>query len=233
MLPCSISEFIESKIFLHRESLSGIGSRAARSFPPLRTYEGPRTNLIAQLTSFVGREKEMETAQKLLEHGHLVTLTGPGGTGKTGLALQVAGQVSDKFRDGVWLVELASLTTEAMVLPAVAQVFALQPVQGRSLEKVVADFFRDKSMLLLLDNCEHLIQACAALATELLEGAAGLKILASSREALGVRGEMILWVPFVDFATDFRREKSIKLSVTRKRSNYFPKEDKLSSTISK
>ena len=164
-------------------------------FPPLRASGGRRTNLSPQTTSFVGREREMKAAKQLLEHERLVTLTGPGGTGKTRLALQIAGEVSGNYRDGVWLVELAALSDEAMVLPAIAEVFALQTGPGRSLEAVLADFLRGKDMLLLLDNCEHLIETCAALSETLLAGALGLSILASSREALGVPGEMIFRVP--------------------------------------
>jgi predicted ATPase len=131
----------------------------------------------------------------MVGEARLVTLIGPGGAGKTRLTLQVAGEVADNYRDGVWLVELAPLGEGSMVLPAIANVFGLQPDARRSLEVVLADFLRDKEMLLVLDNCEHLIEVCAALATELLDGAAGLTILASSREALGVAGESILRVP--------------------------------------
>ncbi|MGD8585080.1 MAG: adenylate/guanylate cyclase domain-containing protein [Chloroflexota bacterium] len=165
------------------------------SFPPLRALGGPRTNLPPQATSFVGRQQELRSARQLLEQARLVTLTGPGGTGKTRLSLQVAEELSGRFRDGVWLVELAPLTEGALVLPTVAKIFALQPEPWRPLAAVLADFLRDKKMLLLLDNCEHLIETCATLASEFLTGALGLKILASSREALGVPGEMILRVP--------------------------------------
>lgn len=154
-------------------------------FPPLRASGRRRTNLPTQTTGFVGREREIKAAKQMLEQARLVTLTGPGGTGKTRLALQVARKVFDRYRDGVWLVELAPLTEEAMVLPAIAKVFALQPDPGRSLETVMADFLRDKKMLMLLDNCEHLIETCARVADELLGGSSGLVILASSREALG------------------------------------------------
>jgi predicted ATPase/class 3 adenylate cyclase len=164
-------------------------------FPPLRALGGRRTNLPRQKTSFVGRERQLKAAQELLEEARLVTLTGPGGTGKTRLALQVAGDALDDYRDGVWLVELAPLSDEALVLPTIARVFALQPSPGRSLEAVLADFLRGKELLLLLDNCEHLIETCAAVSETLLDGAPGLKILASSRESLGVPGEMILRVP--------------------------------------
>jgi predicted ATPase/class 3 adenylate cyclase len=164
-------------------------------FPPLRASGRRRTNLPTQTTGFVGREREIKAAKQMLEQARLVTLTGPGGTGKTRLALQVARKVFDRYRDGVWLVELAPLTEETMVLPAIAKVFALQPDPARSLETVMADFLRDKKMLMLLDNCEHLIETCARVADELLGGSSGLVILASSREALGVPREMVLRVP--------------------------------------
>lgn len=164
-------------------------------FPPLLGSGGIRTNLSAPTTVFIGREREIQETLQLLEQGRLVTLTGPGGTGKTRLAQEAARLETANFRDGVWLVELAPLTAEEMVLPAVAKVFALQPLPGQLLEPVLADFFRDKKMLLLLDNCEHLIQACAAAASGFLQDSPGLKILASSREALGVPGEMILRLP--------------------------------------
>jgi predicted ATPase/class 3 adenylate cyclase len=164
-------------------------------FPPLRASGGPRTNLPRQKSSFVGREPQLKAAHRLLERARLVTLTGPGGTGKTRLALQVARELSDDYRDGVWWVELAPLADEAMVLPAIAGVFVLQPRPGQALETALADFLRSKEMLLLLDNCEHLIERCAAVSETLLDGAPGLKILASSRESLGVPGEMILRVP--------------------------------------
>ena len=193
-------------------------------FPPLRVSGGRKTNLSAPTTNFVGREREMKAVEQLLEQGRLVTLTGPGGTGKTRLALQVAAEISDIFRDGVWLVELAPLTAEAMVLPAIAKVFALQPDLRRSLKTVLTDFMHDKNLLLLLDNCEHLIQTCAHLAGELLEGAADLKILASSRESLGVPGEMILRVPSLTlpasddvFAESLRASEAVQLLAERGR----------------
>lgn len=123
-----------------------------------------------QTTSFVGRERELEAGKQLLGGARLVTLTGPGGTGKTRLALQVAAELLEDYRNGVWLVELAPLGDETMVLPAIAKVFALQSGPGRSLESVLADFLRSKELLLLLDNCEHLIEACARIAEKLLEG---------------------------------------------------------------
>lgn len=165
------------------------------NFPPLRAPGGRRTNLPASKTSFVGRDRELALLKQMLVEGRLVTLTGPGGTGKTRLALQAAANETDSYRDGVWLVELAPLAEESMVLPAIAKVFSLQPDPQRSLETMLSDFLRDKKLLLLLDNCEHLIEACATVAGDLLDVAPGLKIMASSREALSVPGETVLRVP--------------------------------------
>jgi predicted ATPase/class 3 adenylate cyclase len=164
-------------------------------FPPLKSLNAYRHNLPVQLTSFVGREKEIGEAHRLLKGTHLLTLTGPGGTGKTRLSLQIAAEVMPEFPDGAWLVELASLAGPTYILPEFAAVFNLIEVPGRPLSRVVADYLRDKTLLLVLDNCEHLIEACAQLADELLRACPGLKIIASSREVLGVAGETSYRVP--------------------------------------
>lgn len=166
-----------------------------KEFPPLKTLNAYRHNLPVQLTSFVGREKELGDTCRLLKDTHLLTLTGPGGTGKTRLALRTAAEVMPDYPDGVWLVELASLAGPSYILPALAAVFNLREVPGRSLSVVVADYLRAKTLLLVLDNCEHLIETCAQLADELLRACPYLKIIASSREALGVAGETSYRVP--------------------------------------
>jgi len=164
-------------------------------FPPLNTLEILNHNLPTQLTSFVGREKEINEIKGLLDTTHLLTLTGSGGTGKTRLAQEVGAQLLTKFRDGVWIVELAPLSDGSQITPALAQVFGLQELPFRPLAAQILDFLRDKKTLLILDNCEHLIKACARLADDLLHQCAGLKILASSREALGIAGEIAYHVP--------------------------------------
>ncbi len=166
-----------------------------REFPPLRSAIRVGSTFPAQMTTFIGREREMNQAQRMLAQARLVTLIGPGGTGKTRLALQVADKIRANYKDGVWLVELASLTEPASILPAVAGVFSLQTLSRQSYESVVEDFLHNKELLLILDNCEHLIEACAELATGFLDNAHGLQILASSRESLGVMGEIVLRVP--------------------------------------
>ena len=164
-------------------------------FPALRSLSALPNNLPVQLTSFIGREKEMAEVRHLLDATHLLTLTGPGGTGKTRLALQTAADVLDSFADGVWLVELASLADPALVTQTVAAALAVREQPGRALLDSLLDYLRAKKMLLLLDNCEHLIDACAQLAITLLSGCPNMKMLVSSREALGVAGETAYRVP--------------------------------------
>ncbi len=164
-------------------------------FPPLQTLDAFPNNLPTQLTSFIGREKEIAEIKALLHSSRLVTLTGSGGTGKTRLSIEVGTQELANFANGVWLIELAPLADPAQIIPALAQAFGLQELPFRPLANLVTDYLRDKKLLLILDNCEHLIAACARLADDLLHQCAGLKILASSREALGIAGEMAYRTP--------------------------------------
>ncbi len=152
-------------------------------------------NLPIQLTSFVGREKEIGEVKRLLSTSPLVTLIGAGGCGKTRLALQVAAGSVAEYPNGVWLVELAPLSDPALVLPTVAATQDLREVPDRPLAKTLADHLHPKSLLLVLDNCEHVIQACAELAETLLRTCPNLKLLATSREALNIAGETALSVP--------------------------------------
>jgi predicted ATPase/class 3 adenylate cyclase len=164
-------------------------------FPPTKTLDIYRHNLPTQLTSFIGREEEMtEIKQAILDH-RLVTLTGVGGTGKTRLALQVAADVLDQFSDGVWFVELAPITNTDLIPQTILSAFGVVDQPGLTPLQLLLDYAREKTLLLVLDNCEHLIEASATLADKLLNHALSLKILATSREALGVKGEMSWPVP--------------------------------------
>ncbi len=177
----------------HVFQLNGAGLPA--DFPPLRSLNTLPNNLPLQLTSFVGREREMAEAKRLLAATRLLTLTGPGGTGKTRLSIQVAADILDAFPAGVWLVELAPLSDPVLVLQAVASVLGVREQQGRPLIDTLIDYLRAKALLLMLDNCEHLIEACAQLVAYLLGACPNLKILSSGREALGVAGETAYRVP--------------------------------------
>ncbi len=172
-------------------------------------------NLPAQVTSFIGREKEIEDIKGLLGKGdtprydmqrcdfeshpytptRLVTLTGPGGTGKTRLALEVGADLIEAFENGVWLVELAALSEDSLVPQRLASALEVKEEPGCPLMEALVKFVRDKQLLVILDNCEHLGQACAGLAMQLLKAAPRLKILATSRERLHINGETNYIVP--------------------------------------
>lgn len=167
-------------------------------FPPLRSLGLRSNNLPVQLTSFVGREKLIAKIHSLLDSSRLVTLTGPGGTGKTRLAFQVAAEVVEDFADGVWLVELAPIADPGLVPQAVASVLGLNEEPGRDLTDVILDHLQPhhgRRLLLVLDNCEHLVTDVAFFAESVLSVSRELKILATSREPLGLPGEVHLRVP--------------------------------------
>jgi len=157
------------------------------------------SNFPVQLTSFVGRQREIADLLRLLSSAHLVTLTGPGGCGKTRLALETVETQGERFPDGIWFVELAPLHEPSLVVQQVVQTLGLQPAPDQTLMNVLVGFVCSKQLLLILDNCEHLIAACAELAHRLLTQAAGLRILATSREALGITGEAIYPVSGLDW----------------------------------
>ena len=164
-------------------------------FPPLRSLESFTHNLPGQLTSFIGREEEMATARRLLQETRLLTLTGTGGTGKSRLALQVAADLLGEYPDGVWLVELAPLSDPALLPQAIAAVLGAGEEPPQPLRETLTDLLRPKKLLLILDNCEHLIEASARLSENLLRACPRLQILATSREALEIGGESTLPVP--------------------------------------
>jgi predicted ATPase/DNA-binding CsgD family transcriptional regulator len=152
-------------------------------------------NLPLQLSSFVGREREMAQVKELLAGNRLLTLTGPGGSGKTRLALAVAREVAETFEDGAWLVELAPLSDPELVPQAVASVLGVRETPGIALVDSLRAHLEPRRILLMLDNCEHLVDACASLAEILLRHCPNLRVLATSRETLGVVGETLLVVP--------------------------------------
>jgi predicted ATPase/DNA-binding CsgD family transcriptional regulator len=165
-------------------------------FPPLRTPKAlAATNLPVQLTSFVGREAELTRVRELLAQNRVVTLTGAGGVGKTRLAIQVAAQMAGEFSDGVWYVDLAPITDPEMVAVTVARALGLPDQPSRSTMDTLLRFMRDRQMLVVLDNCEHLLDASAELVVAVLSGAARLTLLATSRETIGVAGEVSWRVP--------------------------------------
>ncbi len=164
-------------------------------FAPLKSLDVLPNNLPIQLTSFIGREREIAEAKRLLPGTRLLTLTGVGGVGKTRLALQIAAQVLDEFKDGVWLVELAPLSDPTLVPQTIASALGAREQPGRSIIATLIDFLQPKQLLLALDNAEHLIEACAQLADTALRACPNLRILATSREGLAIAGESTWRVP--------------------------------------
>jgi predicted ATPase/class 3 adenylate cyclase/predicted negative regulator of RcsB-dependent stress response len=164
-------------------------------FPPLKSLNALPNNLPTQLTTFVGREHEIAEVKELLSKTRLVTLTGSGGAGKTRLSLQVAAEVLADFEDGVWLVELAPLSDPDLVAQTVASAVNVREQPNRPVLTTLCESLQRKHLLLVLDNCEHLVAACARVSDTLLRACPNLRILATSREALGIAGETSWRVP--------------------------------------
>src|ERR671920_1608680 len=140
----------------------------AEAEPAPRSPDRPPHNLPSELSSFVGREEELTEVKRLLEDNRLLTLTGSGGCGKTRLALAAASELVEGFEDGVWFVELASLADPSLVPQSVAYALGVREQPGRSPTEALSDYLRNRKVLLVLDNCEHLVEACAELAEALL-----------------------------------------------------------------
>ena len=175
-------------------------------FPALRSLEIFPNNLPVQLTSFIGREKEMLEVRRLLGTTHLLTLTGTGGTGKTRLSVQVAADMLDQFPDGVWLIELATIDEAAQVASAIAAPLRVREEAEEEMLATLTNFLRNKRLMLILDNCEHLVAESARIAETLLRACPGLQILASSREPLGIAGERTWPVPSLSIPESWREE---------------------------
>lgn len=192
----------------------------------------PRHNLPGQLTSFIGRTREIAEVKRLISPlsredavGRLLTLTGPGGTGKTRLGLHAAAEVMPSFPGGVWLIELAPLADPALVPQTLAAVLGVREEPERSVTTSVLGYLHDRQTLLILDNCEHLIETCAELIETILRACPTVRILATSREALGIAGETILRVPSLSLPDNRRvngfeglaQSEAIQLFVERAR----------------
>ncbi len=179
------------------------------SFPPLKTLDARPNNLPVQLTSFIGRETDIKEIKAHLLTNPILSLLGPGGTGKTRLALQVGAEMIDDFTNGVWFVELASLSDPLFVVVEIASVFKLSSDGKIEIFEIIKNYFREKEFLLILDNCEHLIEECAKVSEELLKLCPGLKILASSREPLHISGEITYAVPTLSLP-DTKKKSSLE-----------------------
>ena len=174
-----------------------------QDFPVLRSLEATPNNLPLQVTSFIGRERELAEIKRLLGGTRLLTLLGMGGLGKTRLSLQIGADMLETYPDGVWFVDLAPIKDPALVPGAAAQVLGVREEPGKALTQTLCEHVKGHKLLFVLDNCEHLVSACASLADALMQGAPDIRILATSREALHIRGEQTY--PVLPLAAPDRR----------------------------
>ena len=193
-------------------------------FAPLSSVDSSSTNLPLQVNSFVGRERDLERVVTALDASRVVTLTGVGGVGKTRLAVHTAAELLPRFRDGAWLCELGAVRDVDGVVPAAASVFRVTERPGLSLEESLVAFLKEQQLLLVLDNCEHLLDGAAAFADELDRSCPDVAVLATSREPLAIDGERVLGVrslatPDTDASVDeVLRADAVRLFVERAQS---------------
>jgi non-specific serine/threonine protein kinase len=179
----------------YRFGLEGEAPAAPLTAAPVDALAATSNNLPLNLPALIGRESELAAVTELLGRTHLLTLVGSGGVGKTRFALELAAALAGRFKDGVWFVELAPVTDPTLVVPTVATVLDLHDEPGRPLLDTLLDSLRHRELLIVLDNCEHLVEACARLAERVLHASAGTRTLATSREALNVDGETAWRMP--------------------------------------
>lgn len=164
-------------------------------FPPLKTLDARANNLPIQLTSFIGRDSIIRELKDELKKSRLITIIGTGGNGKTRTALQTGAEIIDEFANGVFIAELAPITDESLIVQSVMNSLGIKEEAGKSPEEALVNYLKEKEMLIILDNCEHLIKSSAVLAEKILKNCSGIKIIATSREALNCRGELVYKLP--------------------------------------
>jgi predicted ATPase/DNA-binding XRE family transcriptional regulator len=207
----SIPETERSQWVSFARGISGLPSQSSQS------SSRPKSNLPAPITTFIGREKEQWEVIQLITKYRLVTLTGSGGVGKTRLSIKVGEQVMGAYADGVWIAEFAPILDPSLVPRTTAIAIGLRDEPQRPIVDMLCDFLLEKQMLIVLDNCEHLLEACAQIVDTLLQHCPGLKILATSREPLGILGEAVYRVPSLglpdlqQLLEKFRDNESIRL----------------------
>ena len=203
----------------------------------IKTIDVRRTNLPDYLTSFVGRTAQLDELADLVGGNRLVSLTGVGGTGKTRLAVEAARVAAAELPDGAWLVELAPITNPALIMSAIGDTWGLRPGEGASIEEVVSRYLWSRELLLVVDNCEHVLDAASAAIKFLLDACPKLRIVATSRESLGVPGEAQLRVPSLGLdgdSDDPRQSEAARLFMDRAsavRPDFAPSAEELSDIV--
>lgn len=195
-------------------------------FPPLKTIDARQNNLPVYLTKFIGRKKEISDLKILISGSRLISLTGPGGTGKTRLAINLLSGLLDEYENGIWLIELSPIANPEIIVNEISAVFGLKEDPGTDLLETLKFFLKDKKTILLLDNSEHLIEKCASVAESLLKSCPGLKIIATSRESFNLSGEAVYKIPPLalpentnDVSAEILSEyESVKLFIDRAKS---------------
>jgi len=167
-------------------------------FPELKALDTLPNNLPIQPTSFRGRERDLEEVKSLLARHKLLTLVGSGGVGKTRLALQVGAEALDQYPDGVWLIDFAPITDPELVSSVIAQAIGMAQVEGRRVDESIPQWLRCKKLLLIFDNCEHVLEPVAAIANAIIRSCPDVRLLATSRQALAVNGEHVMQLPSLD-----------------------------------
>ncbi len=170
-------------------------------FAPLRSLDARQNNLPLSLTTFVGRKRDVAAVEELLDRHRLLTLVGSGGLGKTRLAVQVAEELLDRFPDGVWFADLAPITDPELVSSVVARSLGMSQ-ESPSLDEAIPQWLKRKKLLLILDNCEHVLETTAMLASSIVRTASSVSILATSRQALDIAGEVVHRIPALSVPTE-------------------------------
>lgn len=208
---------------LYKEILAGEFTPSGREYKNLDMPDRPHHNLPAPITSFIGREKEVQKVKECLSGARLVTLVGVGGIGKTRLSLRVAEEIIDDYPDGVYFIELASLQDPALIEQTMAMVLGLHIENGLTVAGILHSFLRQKQLFLILDNCEHLVVRTAQVIQEVLHVAPNVKVMATTREALGLLGEVVFQVPSMNISglkdilpfDEFLQHDAVKLFIDR------------------
>lgn len=211
----SFKDFGERKlkdIVLPEHVYQIVAANIPSEFPPLKSQDARQNNLPSSITKFIGRRKEIDEIKKLFSKIRLISLTGAGGTGKTRLAIQLVSELIDEFENGVWIIELSPVTDPELVAKEISTVLNLKEDPGVDIFETLKGFLKDKKILLLFDNTEHLLLKCAQIAESLLAYCPDLKIISTSREPFNIQGETIYRIPPLSMPAKIKNETFESLS---------------------